>query len=199
MKHISLLVLIVLSSSACFPQSARDYFFPASGKNVSVYSKPESWDEGKTTVYFKDMGDSALITTIIPKSDGENDWKEEVIRIEDSQISRVKIKSKSSPQTFGNEAILKLPDGERSTSEHVAGSLKNIYLTEFLTIKIDGKDRKALRITRSAEMNRSGKKLMSISDYFVQGIGFYKRTFDDVTLIEILKDQKYDPNPPTLN
>lgn len=146
------------------------------------------------------MGDSALLTTIYPNYQGKPGWKEEIVKIDSSKISLVSVNSNIyKPQNFGaDEAILlKMPEENSKHSEHVQGSVKNTYMAEFLTIKVDGKKRKAIKITRSSEMSRSGKKLMSYSDYFVNGIGYYKRTSDDIT-IEMLKEQKYDPNPPAL-
>jgi|GEM_PF-4893355 hypothetical protein len=199
------LLLLILASSSCFAQSARDYFFPASGKNVSVFVKPAKKGflkvKEKTLVYFQDMGDSALITTIYPNHKGKLGWKEEMVKIEGTKISLLKIKSNIyRPQTFEADEVtlLKVPAEGSSYSEHVKGSTKQIYRAEFLTIKIDSKERKALKITQSSEMKRSGKKLMSYSDYYVQGLGYYKRTVDDGVAIEMLEEQKYDPNPPTM-
>jgi len=159
----------------------------------------KEWE--KTFVYYKDMGDSALLTTVYPNYDGKLGWKEEVLRIEDDKISLRNIKSNIyKPQTFREDEVtlLKMPVEDGSASEYVKGSTKQIYRAEFLTIKIDGKKRKALKITQSSEMKRSGKKLMSYSDYYVQGVGFYKRTSDNGIQLEILDEQKFDPSPPAM-
>lgn len=199
---IKLLLLVILSNATCFAQSAKDYFFPASGKNVSVFVKPamEGVARAKTLVYYKDMGDSALITTIYPNFEGKTGWTQEVVEIEDGKISLLTVRSNIyKPQTFeaGEVTLLKMPlNGGSGLSAHVKGSTKQICRVEFLTINIDGKERNALKITQSSEMKRSGKKLMSYSDYYVQGIGYYKRTSDDGFQMEILDEQKFDPNPP---
>jgi Ca2+-binding RTX toxin-like protein len=193
-------LIIIQCSSGCFAQSARDFFFPASGKNVSVYSKPATNGE-KTLVYFKDMGDSALITTVYPDYNGKTGWTKEAIKIEDTTISLLSVKSNIyKPQTFnaGEVTLLKMPAEGGSSSEYTKGSTKQIYHAEFLTIKIGNEERRALKITKSSEMKHSGKKLMSYSDYYVQGIGYYKRTASYGIQIEILEEQKYDPNPPAL-
>jgi hypothetical protein len=94
---------------------------------------------------------------------------------------------------------LKIPAEGKSSSETITkGNLKRIFTTELLTLNIDGKEKKALRITQSSEMKNTGKKLNSFSDYYVHGIGYYKRTSGAETQLEILTEQKYEPNPPTL-
>jgi len=204
MKLLLFIVLIVLSKATSFAQTARDYFFPASGKNLSVYVMKAipgiSKDEEKKFVYFKDMGDSALISTVYPE--GKMRWKEEVVKIEDSKISLRHVKTDiygASTYEPDEMILLKMPAEGKSSSDNIlSGNIKRTFQTEFLTINFDGKEKKALRITQSSEMKSSGKKLMSYSDYYVQGIGYYKRTSGDGTQLELLTDQKYEPNPPTL-
>jgi len=204
MKLLLFIVLIVLSKATSFAQTARDYFFPASGKNLSVYVMKAipgiSKDEEKKFVYFKDMGDSALISTVYPE--GKMRWKEEVVKIEDSKISLRHVKTDiygASTYEPDEMILLKMPAEGKSSSDNIlSGNIKRTFQTEFLTINFDGKEKKALRITQSSEMKSSGKKLMSYSDYYVQGIGYYKRTSSDGTQLELLTDQKYEPNPPTL-
>jgi len=200
---VKLLLFIMSSNAASFAQSARDYFFPVSGKNLSVYVMKGipgiSRDEEKKFVYFKDMGDSALITTVYPN--GKMGWKEEMVKIEDSKISLSNVKTDIyGTQTYEPDEmiLLRIPAEDKSSSENIVGSIRRIFQAEFLTINIDGKEKKALKITQSSEMKSSGKKLISYSDYYVQGIGYYKRTSGDGTQLEILDKQTYDPNPPSL-
>jgi len=124
------------------------------------------------------------------------------VKIEDSKISLRHVKTDiygASTYEPDEMILLKMPAEGKSSSDNIlSGNIKRTFQTEFLTINFDGKEKKALRITQSSEMKSSGKKLMSYSDYYVQGIGYYKRTSSDGTQLELLTDQKYEPNPPTL-
>jgi hypothetical protein len=193
-----LLLFIVLSNSTCFAQTARDYFFPAPGKNVSVYVLKGipgvSKDGEKKFVYFKDMGDSALMTTLYP-TDERNSWTEEAVKIEDSKISFLRIKTKAyGASTYEPDEMILLkmpPDGKSSSEDISRGNIKRTVKTEFLTITIDGKEKKALRVTQSS-------KVATFSNYYVQGMGLYKRTSGNGTQLELLTDQKYERHPPKL-
>jgi hypothetical protein len=193
---MKLLLLIVLSNATCFAQTARDYFFPASGKNLSVYVMKGipgiSKDGEKKFVYYKDMGDSALITTVYP--DGQMKWKEEIVKIEDSKISLRHVKTDIyGVSDYGPDEmiLLKIPaDGKSSLETTSKGNIKHTFQAELLTITIDGKEKKALRISQ--------KKMNSFSDYYVEGIGYYKHTSGTGTQLEILTEQKYDRHPPKL-
>jgi hypothetical protein len=192
-----LLFLIVLSNATCFAQTARDYFFPASGKNLSVYVLKDipgiSKDGEKKLVYFKDMGDSALITTVY--SEGQMKWKEELVKIEDSKIYLNHVKTDiygASTYQPDEMILLKIPADGKSSSENISkGNIKRSLKAEFLTINIDGEEKKALKITQSF-------KMATYSDYYVQGIGLYKHTSGNGTQLELLTDQKYQRHPPKL-
>jgi hypothetical protein len=116
--RLNLLLLIILSSSSCFSQAAREYFFPLSNKNVSVYTMKGVPKHGqKIVVYFKEMGDSALITTVYPNYEGKLGWKKEIVKIDDSKISLVKVNSNIyNPQTFEVDEVFLLKIPENSTS-----------------------------------------------------------------------------------
>jgi len=193
---MKLLLFIVLSNVTCFAQTARDYFFPAPGKNLSVYVMKGipgiSKDGEKKFVYYKDMGDSAIITTVYP--DGQMKWKEEIVKIEDSKISLRHVKTDIyGDSNYGPDEmiLLKIPaDGKSSLETISKGNMKHTFQSELLTITVDGEEKKALKITQ--------KKMISFSDYYVQGIGYYKHTSGNGTQLEILTEQKYEAKPPKL-
>src|SRR5262249_11199814 len=137
---VKFLVLAISSNLPCLAQSAKDYFFPAPERNLSVYVKPvtKGRSETKTFVYFKSMGDSALITTVYPDFDGRNGWKEEMVKIKDSRISLCSVKSNIyNPQTYEENEVtlMKLPGENYGPAASVKGSLKRTYRSEFRQLR----------------------------------------------------------------
>jgi hypothetical protein len=202
---MKLLLLIIVSNSACFAQSAKDYFLPASGKNLSIYGVPKvngmERNNAKTQVYVKDMGDSALITTSYSYDHQKTPvWTEQLVKIEPTRITLIKVRSNNYERKSFNEGeviLFETPGGnEPSLEQFQRGSLKQSRTLEYSTLKINGEEQKAIKISKKSEMARSGKQVMAYAEYYVQGIGLYKRTTDDGIDIEILEDQKYDPSPP---
>ncbi len=215
MKHIFSFGLIVMGSSA-FAQTAKDYFFPPSDKNLSVYKtidpKGKVEDGWMTKVYFKNKGDSALITT---QSDGAtrqngnaietNQIWEQLVKITDKEIltSRVRTRTPNGVETFENEGdiVFRIPQGSNKKAEwensRQKGTMIETHLSEFSKVRVNGKRIKAIKVTTFLKRKRTGKKENFYVDYYVEGIGRYKRTTPHKnTVIEILADQKYDPNPP---
>jgi len=217
MKHTLLLPLILFSSMS-FAQTAKDYFFPALDKNLSVYKTIDpqgNYENGWTTkIYFKDEGDSAIITTQSNGVSWENDqlvggkgiW-EQSVKINELEILAFEGKTNAfnGVETFnkGGEIIFKIPSAKSEKVEwenqDQKGTMVKTHLSEFSEIKVDGKKRKAVKVTTILKRKRSGKRENFYVDYYVAGIGRYKQTTPngDLTL-EVLSDQSFEANPPAV-
>jgi|SRR5882762_4803306 len=207
---------LIFLSPLAFAQTAKDYFFPQPDKNLSVYktikSKGTVENGWITKVYFKNKGDSALITT---QSDGvarrngnaidANQVWEQLVKITDKEIltSRVKARTPNGVETFESEGdiVFRIPQGSSKKTEWEnsgqKGTMIETHLSEFSKVRVNGKRIKAIKVTTFLKRKRTGKRENFYVDYYVEGIGRYKRTTPRKNMvIEILADQKYDPNPP---
>jgi len=212
----SLLTLFsVFSVSFGFAQTARDYFFPGSDKNLSVYNTAEYGDKREkklTKIYIKNYGDSALITTQsntvvrINNTKRPDTW-EQVVKISPLEIIALqgKAKAPNGVEHFDNkgEILFKIPSKKRGIAEWSSpiqkGALKTIYRSEFSTVKVDGKKLKAVKVTCVQKRIHSGEEWVFYVDYYVQGIGRYKRSTGNGIELEVLAKQEYDSNVPTVN
>ncbi|MBI1769672.1 MAG: hypothetical protein HYR67_14995 [Bacteroidetes bacterium] len=201
------LLAIILSHSRLFAQTAKDYFLPPLEKNVSVFKTRMPIGESKTQVFFKNMGDSASVTTMYYDDKGLRGGQEQVVKIDDTEISLIRGKANTSPgrvETYvaDGQILFKMPSGDGKTewtNPGQKGAVVTTYLAEFSRVKIDGKKRKAVKISTILRRKHSGKGSVFYVDYYVAGIGRYKRTSESGHATEILKEQKYDPNPPSVN
>lgn len=215
---MKLFLFIFLSNATCFAQSAKDYFFPSSGKNLSIYRTidPQGRNEDGwiTKVYVKDEGDSALITTqsnlVSMRNDqiisGHGAW-EQSVKINESEILALggKTTTSNGVETFDKrgEVIFKIPSGKSKRVEWEnpgqKGTMIEAHLSEFSKIKVNGEKKKAVKVTTILKRKRSGKKETFYVDYYVEGIGRYKRTTPDKNItIEVLSAQLFDDNPPAV-
>lgn len=199
---------LVFLYSLTFAQTAKDYFFPASDKNVSVFRMPEikgmPGNDSETQVYFKDGGDSTKVTTLYFREGKLSECIEQAVKIGEEQISigREKIERKKTIEVFNSgKLIFKMPPKKGIVewgSEKQHGSVLWICAAEFSRIKIDGKRKKAIKVTTSSKRKHDGKIEAFYIDYYVEGIGHYKRTTPGKEIVlSILTNQKYDPNPPS--
>jgi len=213
--RIILMLTPVFCVSVGFAQTARDYFFPARDKNLSVYYTStfgDNSDQKLTKIYVKDYGDSALITTQsdlvvrVNNTQRPNTW-EQAVKISRLEITalRGKAKTQNGLEKFDNsgEVLFKIPAKKSETVEWSSpiqnGAIKTIYRSEFTTVKVDGKKLKAVKVSRIEKRIHSGEELLSYADYYVAGIGLYKRTAGKRLELEVLSSQTYDPNVPVLN
>lgn len=209
-----LILALVLSVSVGFAQTARDYFFPARDKNLSIYSSKFGNDneQKETRVYVKDYGDSALITTqsnlvVRVNSSKQPDAWEQVVMVSPLEIValRGKAETNNAIETFDNkgEILFKVPAKKGEVAEWSSsiqkGAIKTIYKSEFATVKVNGKKRKAIKVSCVQKRNHSGEESVFYIDYFVEGIGRYKRTAVNGLELEVLAKQTYDPNVPRVN
>jgi hypothetical protein len=201
------LLLIILSSPSCFSQSAKDFFFPSAGKNTSVFNTAKEMPaKFKTQVFFKDMGDSAIVTTMFYHEDGSKGGQEQVVKVGDSAISVIRGKTNTSKgveyYNADGKIIFKMPSANGKVAwENTGqkGAVIETYEAEFSTLEIDGKNRRAVKLTTIEKRKRSGKQQVFYVDYYVEGIGRYKRTApDEAIVIEVLTDQLVENNPPTV-
>jgi hypothetical protein len=211
-------LLLILSGSGCFAQTAKDYFFPPAGKNLSVYKmiypRGKDKDGWITKVYVREEGDSALITTQSNLASMRNDqvisgtgiW-EQSVKINESEILAFGGKTSTSHgvECFnkGGEIIFKIPPGKSKKVEwenpDQKGSMIEAHVSEFSKIRVNGEKKKAVKVTTILKRKRSGKKENFYVDYYVEGIGRYKRTTPNNKItIEALTDQLVDINPPTV-
>jgi hypothetical protein len=215
---MKLLFLILLSNATCFAQSAKDYFFPSSGKNLSVYKTIDPQGKNKdgwiTKVYVKDEGDSAVITTQSNLVSMQNDQvingkgvSEQSVKINESEILAFggKTNTSNGVETFDRrgEIIFRIPSGKSKKVEWEnpgqKGAMIEAHLSEFSKIKVNGEKKKAVKVTTILKRKRSGKKEDFYVDYYVAGIGRYKRTTPDKNItIEVLSDQLFDDSPPAV-
>ncbi|MGC4021490.1 MAG: hypothetical protein QM734_05890 [Cyclobacteriaceae bacterium] len=205
------LPFFILFSSTVYGQTAREYFFPAEGKNSSVFQVHDPSENDKLyhsqTIFFKDMKDTALVTTMFYREDIMKGGKEEVVKINDSEILLVGGKANTSPgrvETYTSNGfpIFKMPSANGKsewTNPKQKGAEQTIYVSEFTKIKVNGKKQKAVKVSVIEKRKRSGKELVFYVDYYVAGIGLYKRTSEDGKEIEVLAEQKYEANLPSVN
>ena len=216
---MKLYLFFFLTSTGCFAQTARDFFFPASGRNLSIYlyKIPTSVDndgEWVSRVYFRNNGDSAFITTqnaFRTTRDGNvkdaSGLREQAVKINEREILAFKGRTNTSTgvETFDKdgEIIFKIPSGKNKKETWVnpyqRGAVVETHCAEFTTVRIDGVKKKAVKVTTTLKRRRSEKTEDFYVDYYVAGIGHYKRTAPGKKkAIEILAVQKYDPHPPTI-
>jgi hypothetical protein len=205
--RVSYLLLLILSYPTLNAQTARDFFLPAKEKNLSIFRRSENKGEPKfdysTQVFFKNMGDSALVTTMYYDNQVLKGGQEQVVKITDSVVSLVRGKANTSQgrvETYmgDGEIIFKMP-GKNGKTEwegtRQKGAVATIYVAEFSKIKVNGRREKAVKISTMQKRKHSGKQSVFYIDYYVVGIGRSKRTSESGSDIEILEEQKYDPNP----
>ena len=179
-----LLPLLLLCSN-CFSQSAKDYFFPTEGKNLSVYKTTNlhgNTENGWTTkVYFRNLGDSALITTQSDGASRRNDnviepnqiWQQ-LVKIKDNEIlaSRVTTRTPNGVETFDTDGdiIFMIPQGMNKKAEWEnlgqKGTIIQTHSSEFSKIRVNGKRIKAVKVTTSLKRKRTGE----IECFFVESI-----------------------------
>lgn len=210
-----LILASVFSASVGFTQTARDYFFPDRDKNLSVYNNTtfgDNSDQKLTKIYVKDYGDSALITTQsnmvvrVNNTQRPEIW-EQAVKISPLEIiaMRGKAKTQNGLERFDNngEVIFKVPRKKSETIEWSSpnqnGAVKTIYRAEFTAVKVDGKKLKAVKVSCIQKRNHSGEESVFYVDYYVEGIGRYKRTTENGVALEVLGKQAYDPNVPAVN
>ncbi|MBS1508652.1 MAG: hypothetical protein JSS79_18600 [Bacteroidetes bacterium] len=113
---------IVCFISASYPlsaQQARDYFFPANGKNALVVNAHHQGKShhSKTIFYATTKGDSALMMTQYFDENGATGGQEQTLQISDSEIKVVHTKANTSPGMVeaadGDYVIFKMP-GEKA-------------------------------------------------------------------------------------
>jgi hypothetical protein len=209
---------LLFSSSLAFAQTAKDYFFPSSDKNLSVYKMVnphgKTEDERITNVYFKYEGDNVVITTQnnfvnrqYDQVSNVNGVTEQSVKVTDSEILAINEKTTTynGVETFdkSGEIIFKIPKEKNKKVEWEnpgqKGAVIQTHLSEFSSIKINGKRKKAIKVTTILKRKRSGKKENFYVDYYVAGIGRYKRTAPNSnSAIEILADQRSDSNIPVV-
>lgn len=211
----SLLMLIsVFSASVGFTQTARDYYLPAANKNLSVYAAGFRMgsDQKETRIYVKDYGDSALITTlsnlvVMTNNNRQPDAWEQTIKVNPLEIiaTRGKAVTEKGAETFDRkgEVLFKIPTRKGEIVEwsesNPKGALKTIYRSAFTTLKMDGKKVSAVKVSCVQKRIHSGEEIVFYIDYYVKGIGRYKRSTENGLDIEVLAKQEYDPNVPILN
>jgi hypothetical protein len=205
-------------SALCFlyhsslAQTSKDYFFPSKGKNASVFrarvpGSHSKYYHNKTIFYDVTPGDSARMTTQYFDDNGPRGGREDILRVGESEITRVRTKANTSPGTIetfgGHEILFKMPaEGAKSEWENPdqPGAEKTVYVSEFTTLKIGGKKVKAVKVLVKQVRKRSGKELLFYVDYYVAGMGLYKTT-DSAGRhdIFVVAEQKYEPNIPGIN
>jgi hypothetical protein len=208
------MLISVFSTSVGFTQTARDYYFPAANKNLSVYATGFRMGsaQNETRVYVKDYGDSALITTlsnlvVMTNNNRRPDAWEQTIKVSQLEITAThgKAATENGLKTFdrNGEVLFKIPARHGEIVEwnesNPKGALKTIYRSEYANIKVDGKKIDAVKVSCVHKRIHSGEEIVFYVDYYVSGIGRYKRSTENGLDIEILAKQEYDPNVPVLN
>jgi hypothetical protein len=212
MKINYLFAFILLSFSAS-AQTAREYFFPAQGKNASTYTTEFNDEKKLTKIYVRDYGDSALIATqsnVVVNTNNiarPNAW-EQSVKINPLEIvaMRGRAKTANGIEHFdrSGDILFKLPARQAEIAQwenpNQRGTRIEVQRSEFCKVQIDGENRDAVKVTTILKRKTDGKEENFYTEYFVKGIGFYKRTDPTgVYISEILTEQKSDPNFPTLN
>jgi hypothetical protein len=189
-------------------QSAKDYFFPKPEKNSSLFKMANGMSnpEFETQVFFKEMGDSAVITTAFNRQEGIVVGQEQLVKFSDSEIMLVNVKASTSSGIVNYDGdgtvIFKIPSHGKKTEWTPGGqpgAVIQTYTSTFCHLKVDGKRKKAIKVTTINQRKRGGRQQVFYSDYYVEGIGRYKRTSESGLNVEILADQKYVSTIPTLN
>lgn len=210
MKSFVLCVLVMLSLKAN-SQTAKDYFFPTNDKNCSVFKShipgKKNQFEHNQSIFFKDMGDSALVTTMFYDEDTLKGGHEQVLKIKDSEILVVKGKAntyqgKVETYSSGGSVIFKMPTNNGKTewsSPNQKGAVITIYRSEFATIKVDGRKTKAVKVSRIQKRKHTGEESVFYVNYYVAGIGLYKTTSESGYEIDLLANQKFESSIPTIN
>lgn len=201
----------VFSASLCWGQNARDYFLPVAGFNSLEFKMRDPGQKKKfchnETTYFVDMKDSVRMTTMFFREDTIRGGHEQVLKITDSEILVVSGKANTSPgrvETYSSDGMIvfKLPPA-KGQSEWSGlrdkGAVKTIYRSEFATIKVDGKKVRAVKVSNIQKRRHSGEEYVFYVDYYVAGIGRYKRTTENGQELEVLARQTYDPKVPVVN
>jgi hypothetical protein len=206
------MLVSVFSVHLGFAQTARDYFFP-SKSNSSQY-KMRELDGGKKffhnkTVYLRDMRDSALVTTMFFDNDGIKGGQEQLLKVTDSTICVVKGKANTSPgriQTYAGDGLIafKMPPATGQSEwpekqDRGRGSFTTIYRSEFAILKVNRKKVRAVKVSCIHKRRHNGNESVFCVDYYVAGIGYYKRTTENGLELEDLAKQQFDPNVPSVN
>ena len=201
------LLLLLMLSSVCLAQSAKDYFFPSPGKNRMVFAVTDSKNKpdggNKTHAYFEVKGDSAIITTLYYNNKVIKDSWQQVVKVDQSEIYVVKEGSTKADHAQAFEpnefVIFKMPTQNGKVAwahPRQSGAVTETFEAVLSTIAIDGQTKNAVKVTTQLKKKRTGRLLLTYVDYFVEGMGRYKRTAADGTEIEILESETFDPKPP---
>jgi hypothetical protein len=132
---------------------------------------------------------------------------EQLLKITDEEIVALSGKANTSPgkvATYSSDGIVvfKMPPAV-GQSEWLGsgnkGAVKTIYRSEFTTIKFEGKKVKAVKVLCVQKRRHSGEESVFYVDYYVAGIGRYKRTGKNGVELQVLAKQNYDPIIPVVN
>lgn len=199
-KIYFLLTIFLLSYGISMSQNLKDYFIPAGDKNLSIYSWMGS-DAFKVKIWFVAISDSVYrVDQVIMFQDQISNGESRTVTISKNSITVSNVvyfnnvindegEKKHNPPT----TLLKMPaKGQTSSWSFTPINATTKCKAEWTTVTIDGVSKKAIKVTNTPF---EGGKLLTTGityDYYVEGIGYWKRKVQDGKDFQVLEKQEYD-------